>query len=359
MSHDADNVPHSCPRVAVQADEGVAMRDDAVLSRELTEVAASADTLPRRAEQLLAVLRRAVPFDGAWLALADLHHPVYATLVSADLTVAMAAFFESPAHIRDVEVVGSHRATAPVTPSDLPYPVEDLPTWADWLFPAGYRDAMVVSLFAPDRRQVGYLALLTDSEQSPLPQMRPVLAQVAAVLAAGIDPLRYLTTAAGLVQGARGGVVLHADGEIAPLPGLDGHGLLAAGSPALIAAREQLAAGWHYTSFLWPLGGRHAPHGHLRLTVMAPPADLPLHLTGLVLVSPPGDLRGLTPRELEVLGLLIDGNSNAAIARALGVAPRTVAAHLEHILVKLGAPSRTLAAVRAERAGLFVPLSPV
>jgi DNA-binding NarL/FixJ family response regulator len=76
-----------------------------------------------------------------------------------------------------------------------------------------------------------------------------------------------------------------------------------------------------------------------------------------VLVSPPGDLRGLTPRELEVLGLLIDGYSNAAIARALGAAPRTVAAHLEHILVKLAVPSRTLAAVRAERAGLFVPLS--
>ena len=47
------------------------MRDDAVVGRELTEVAASADPLPRRAEQLLAVLRRVVPFEGAWLALAD------------------------------------------------------------------------------------------------------------------------------------------------------------------------------------------------------------------------------------------------------------------------------------------------
>jgi DNA-binding CsgD family transcriptional regulator len=333
------------------------MREDAVLGREMAEVAASGDRLPRRAEQLLAVLRRAIPFEGAWLALADLHHPAYTTLASADLTGSVVAFFESPAHIRDVEVVGSHRVTVPITPSDLPYPVEELPTWADQLFPAGYRDAMVASLFAPDRRQVGYLALLTDSEQSPLPQMRPVLARVAVVLASAIDPLRYLTAAAGLVRGARGGVVLHADGGMAPLPGLDGHGLLAAGSPALIAAREQLAAGWNYTSFLWPLGGRHAPHGHLRITAMAPSADLPLHLTGLVLVSPPGDLRGLTPRELEVLGLVIDGYSNAAIARALGVAPRTVAAHLEHIRVKLAAPSRTLAAVRAERAGLFVPLS--
>jgi DNA-binding NarL/FixJ family response regulator len=75
----------------------------------------------------------------------------------------------------------------------------------------------------------------------------------------------------------------------------------------------------------------------------------------MVLVSQPGDLRGLTPRELEVLGLLMDGSSNAAISRALLIAPRTVAAHLEHIMAKLSARSRTLAAVRAEREGLYVP----
>ena len=39
----------------------------------------------------------------------------------------------------------------------------------------------------------------------------------------------------------------------------------------------------------------------------------------------------------------------------LVVAQRTVAAHIEHILVKLRTPTRTLAAVRAERTGLHVP----
>jgi DNA-binding NarL/FixJ family response regulator len=79
---------------------------------------------------------------------------------------------------------------------------------------------------------------------------------------------------------------------------------------------------------------------------------------GTVVLSPLTHSRGLTPRELEVLGLLIDGCSNQQIARALVVAPRTVAAHLEHILVKLDAATRTLAAVRAQREGLYVPLSP-
>jgi DNA-binding NarL/FixJ family response regulator len=93
----------------------------------------------------------------------------------------------------------------------------------------------------------------------------------------------------------------------------------------------------------------------VRLTVLTTGEDLPSRVAGLVLVSPPGDLRGLTPRELEVLGLLVEGCSNAEIARVLVVARRTVAAHVEHVLVKLSASSRTLAAVRAERAGLYVP----
>jgi DNA-binding CsgD family transcriptional regulator len=58
---------------------------------------------------------------------------------------------------------------------------------------------------------------------------------------------------------------------------------------------------------------------------------------------------------VEVFGLLIDGCSNQQIAHALVVAPRTVAADLEHILAKFGAPTKRLAAVRAEREGGYVP----
>jgi DNA-binding NarL/FixJ family response regulator len=126
----------------------------------------------------------------------------------------------------------------------------------------------------------------------------------------------------------------------------------------MAAAREALAAGHVHTSFLWPRGGRHAPDGHARITALTCTDDVPPNVVGMVLVSPAGNLRGLTPRELEVLGLVIDGRSNSQIAHALVVASRTVAAHLEHILVKLSASTRTLAAVRAERAGLYIPAPP-
>jgi DNA-binding CsgD family transcriptional regulator len=49
---------------------------------------------------------------------------------------------------------------------------------------------------------------------------------------------------------------------------------------------------------------------------------------------------GLTAREIEVARLIADGATNADIARALVVAPKTVAAHVSHILAKLGFSSR-------------------
>ena len=58
---------------------------------------------------------------------------------------------------------------------------------------------------------------------------------------------------------------------------------------------------------------------------------------------------------LEVLGPTVEGCSSTHMARTLVISGRTVAAHVEHILAKLPAPTRTHAAVRAERAELYVP----
>jgi DNA-binding CsgD family transcriptional regulator len=49
----------------------------------------------------------------------------------------------------------------------------------------------------------------------------------------------------------------------------------------------------------------------------------------------------LTAREWEVARLIAEGLTNAAIAAELGVSPRTVGAHVEHILGRLGAARRT------------------
>jgi DNA-binding CsgD family transcriptional regulator len=63
---------------------------------------------------------------------------------------------------------------------------------------------------------------------------------------------------------------------------------------------------------------------------------------------------GLSVRELEVLTLLAGGRTNLQIGRRLSISPKTVAKHVEHTLAKLGAASRTEAAVRATRVGLVL-----
>ena len=62
---------------------------------------------------------------------------------------------------------------------------------------------------------------------------------------------------------------------------------------------------------------------------------------------------GLTPRELDVLRLLVAGRSNPQIAEAIFISPRTATTHVSNILAKLGVESRTEAATRAIRDGLL------
>jgi DNA-binding NarL/FixJ family response regulator len=56
---------------------------------------------------------------------------------------------------------------------------------------------------------------------------------------------------------------------------------------------------------------------------------------------PGGDAPRLTAREQEVVRLVARGMSNKAIARQLGISPRTVEGHLNHVFDKLGTTSRT------------------
>ncbi len=53
----------------------------------------------------------------------------------------------------------------------------------------------------------------------------------------------------------------------------------------------------------------------------------------------------LTEREVEVLELVVQGKSNAQIARALSITPHTAKKHVSSLLYKLGVRSRTEAAV--------------
>ena len=57
----------------------------------------------------------------------------------------------------------------------------------------------------------------------------------------------------------------------------------------------------------------------------------------------------LTARELEILQMLASGSDQKEIAEVLSISPRTVGAHIEHILAKMGVHSRAQAVAAAYR----------
>src|SRR5262249_50799474 len=73
--------------------------------------------------------------------------------------------------------------------------------------------------------------------------------------------------------------------------------------------------------------------------------------------APAGRWELLTAREREAAGLVAKGLTNRDIAARLVVSKRTVDAHLEHILSKLGYSSRVQVAALANRAERPTPLS--
>ena len=65
------------------------------------------------------------------------------------------------------------------------------------------------------------------------------------------------------------------------------------------------------------------------------------------------ELPNLTNRQLEVLRLMAQGNSNKEIARDLGISENTVRVHISAIISALDATNRTEAAYSATRLGLI------
>lgn len=123
--------------------------------------------------------------------------------------------------------------------------------------------------------------------------------------------------------------------------GADGYCMKGTNPESLFAAMQAIydGAAWLDPTIaklvLQQFTGGGSPQANQPDTPTGPPIDCPL-----------------TPREMEVLKLIVDGNSNPKIAEALVITRATAKAHVHSILQKLCVDDRTQAAVLAMRSGL-------
>ena len=94
-------------------------------------------------------------------------------------------------------------------------------------------------------------------------------------------------------------------------------------------------------------GGRYLPPELLSRLASSEGVGLRGHATKLSL-----ETLGLSTRQTEVLKMIAKGASNKTICRELGLAERTVKAHVTAVLRALKVTSRTQAAVEASKLGL-------
>jgi DNA-binding NarL/FixJ family response regulator len=186
------------------------------------------------------------------------------------------------------------------------------------------------------------LLLLGQVSDDQLPEALDLYQPEALVWDLGYEPLAQLeriqsARAAGMLTLALAGETWHAT-EAAPA-------LIAAGAQGLMtqaATGEGLAAALHALAA-----------GLLVLDAGVGEAVLAQEAERSTPAQAGAGAETFTPREREVLALVAEGLPNKAIARRLQISEHTVKFHLNAVLSKLGAQSRTDAVVRATRLGLL------
>lgn len=134
------------------------------------------------------------------------------------------------------------------------------------------------------------------------------------------------------------------------------------GARAALANAAACGQGQVFADALWLAGPDYA--ARLRQMVAQDGTGAAMELARALLVQldaaprggkPRDDAeRALSPRERNIMQLVVDGKSNKDIARALNVTPETIKTHMKRIFDKLHATNRSQAATRAVAAGACV-----
>lgn len=300
---------------------------------------------PERARAVLEALRLVVPYDCAELSTWNPAEGRHAALASVGYDARLLDWLNGSDRVSELDEIDVRTSGEPMRLSDLPAHGLAARTVLEFLLPAGFRDGLTIGLRTADDRYVGVLDISSCDARHPSEHAREAIKLLRGTLANVVDPARSVRLLASMLEPGSSAVTLR-NGAIEPLDGFDPGPVLAHDHAALAAAQEYARCG-RAQRFL--ALGNECAWFRVRLY------RCELDDAWVVAASPTTRPYELTRREIEVLTLLAAGRSNPEIASTLVVSPRTVSSHVEHILEKLGVPTRAGAAALAASEGLLLP----
>jgi DNA-binding CsgD family transcriptional regulator len=221
-------------------------------------------------------------------------------------------------------------------------------TAQEFLIPAGFKEGSTMCLRLPDGRYTGAVHLSWSSAAAATDERREITERFRPMLATVCDQLRTPRLLADAIAPNAFALVLSPTGLAYDLPTRAPGPYLGEGGALRGFLLEKLGPRMP-RRFVW---SDEAGFCH---KVAIIPCRGKIMLVTEELVPWPYDL---SFREIQVLHLVADGASNPQIAQQLFVSPRTISAHMEHILAKMGCSSRTKLAAMAISEGLLLAETP-
>jgi DNA-binding CsgD family transcriptional regulator len=320
----------------------VGERGLAAISR-IGATASSAAPVSERVEEIFDHLRTLIPIEAGLISAIDVVTRRSKVVINQGYPASFAAYLNGgDFNAEMIEPFALPLRGWPVRQRELPVDPLSLRSITEYFTPAGLIEGLLGALITTDGRYVGFIDISNCDSSHPSDEACAVVGTMAPTLANVVDPLQSARWLVSTLAEDCVAVGLLGGGVVVPL---QGESNLELNSALYRAAARLLAEGPPTAAFLWPTsGGTWYECRTFRCR------DHTLVLTTTEIKRP----HELTRRELEVLSMLVDGHSNADIASQLSVAPRTVKAHVEHILEKLEVPSRAAAVGRAFQEGLLL-----
>lgn len=286
-----------------------------------------------RASDVVDELQGVVGYAGALLARWEPARSQHVPLATSRYEATVAEALVSGAYVSDPKWSKMQQRRSPVRWIDVPGHSSSSPFFRDVLQPHGLYEGLTVPLYSATS-YVGMLALNVDSHTPPSED-------VVALLEACVPSLSALVESAG-----HGGILLTSDGAIGGY--VDGE----VPDGLIDAAQRLVRSGRSPGKFMIKGPGRTVFPAEIV------PSDSGAESQHLVSWRRGSLPYGLSTRELDVVSGLVGGLSNREISARHRISHRTVSTHVERILHKFSASSRTAVASIAIGEGIYVPSAP-